>query len=157
MTTITVHTFSFHFWLPCVPHCCAGLSLVVASGSYSLAVLGFSLQWFLLLRNVGCRCTGFSSCSSQAQLPHSMWNLPGPGIKPVSPPLAGGFLTTVLPGKSKTHIYYRSPGTAYFSIMIRVSGACNSVVIWDCSEAQLGKEPFPSSLKLLAELISLHL
>ena len=30
-----------------------------------------------------------------------MWDLPGPGIKPVSPALAGGFLTTVPPGKSQ--------------------------------------------------------
>ena len=29
-----------------------------------------------------------------------MWELPGPGIEPVSPALAGEFLTTVLPGKS---------------------------------------------------------
>ena len=29
-----------------------------------------------------------------------MWNLPGPGIEPVSPALAGGFLTTAPPGKS---------------------------------------------------------
>ena len=29
-----------------------------------------------------------------------MWNLPGPGIKPVSPALAGGFLTTGSPEKS---------------------------------------------------------
>ena len=29
-----------------------------------------------------------------------MWNLPGPGIKPVSPVLAGGLLTTGLPRKS---------------------------------------------------------
>ena len=28
-----------------------------------------------------------------------MWNLPGPGLEPVSPALAGGFLTTALPGK----------------------------------------------------------
>ena len=31
-----------------------------------------------------------------------MWDLPGPGIKPVSPALAGGFLTTAPPGKSQT-------------------------------------------------------
>ena len=30
-----------------------------------------------------------------------MWDLPGPGLEPVSPALAGGFLTTVPPGKSK--------------------------------------------------------
>ena len=29
-----------------------------------------------------------------------MWDLPGPGIGPVSPALAGGFLTTAPPGKS---------------------------------------------------------
>ena len=29
-----------------------------------------------------------------------MWYLPGPGIEPVSPALAGGFLTTAPPGKS---------------------------------------------------------
>ena len=29
-----------------------------------------------------------------------MWNLPGPGIEPASPTLAGGFLHPRLPGKS---------------------------------------------------------
>ena len=29
-----------------------------------------------------------------------MWDLPGPGIEPVSSALAGGFLTTAPPGKS---------------------------------------------------------
>ena len=28
-----------------------------------------------------------------------MWDLPGPGVKPVSPALAGGFFTTEPPGK----------------------------------------------------------
>ena len=31
-----------------------------------------------------------------------MWDLPGPGLKPMSPALAGGFLTTAPPGKPKT-------------------------------------------------------
>ena len=30
-----------------------------------------------------------------------MWHLPGPGIKPTPPALAGGFLTTAPPGKSQ--------------------------------------------------------
>ena len=29
-----------------------------------------------------------------------MWDLPGPGLEPVSLALAGGFLTTVPPGES---------------------------------------------------------
>ena len=28
-----------------------------------------------------------------------MWDLPGPGLEPVSPALTGGFLTTAPPGK----------------------------------------------------------
>ena len=30
-----------------------------------------------------------------------MWDLHGPGLEPVSPALAGGFLTTAPPGKSR--------------------------------------------------------
>ena len=29
-----------------------------------------------------------------------MWDLPGPGLEPMSPALASGFLTTALPGKA---------------------------------------------------------
>ena len=32
-----------------------------------------------------------------------MWDLPGPGLEPVSPALAGGFLTTAPPGKPHTY------------------------------------------------------
>ena len=121
------HFFSFlknylftYFWLRWVFIAARGLSLVAASGGYSsLRCTGFSLQWLLLLRSTDCRHTGFSnrgtwaqqwcsralqcrlsSCGARAQLLRSMWDLPGPGIEPVSPVLAGGFLTTALPGKS---------------------------------------------------------
>ena len=40
-----------------------------------------------------------SSCGSRAQLLRGMWDFPRPGLKPVSPALAGGFLTTAPPGK----------------------------------------------------------
>ena len=40
-----------------------------------------------------------SSCGSRAQLLRGMWDLPGPGLKPMSPALAGRFLTTAPPGK----------------------------------------------------------
>ena len=43
-----------------------------------------------------------SSCGARAQLLRSMWDLPRSGLEPVSPALAGGFLTTVPPGKSLT-------------------------------------------------------
>ena len=40
-----------------------------------------------------------SSCGARAQLLRGMWDLPGSGIEAVSPALAGGFSTTVPPGK----------------------------------------------------------
>ena len=73
--------------------------------------VGFSLRGPLLLRSTGSRRRGFSSCGSQAlerrlsscgaqaYLLRGMWDLPRPGLEPVSPALAGGFLTTVPPGK----------------------------------------------------------
>ena len=39
-----------------------------------------------------------SSCGSRAQL-RGMWDLPRPGLEPVSPALAGRFSTTAPPGK----------------------------------------------------------
>ena len=46
-----------------------------------------------------------SSCGSQAQLLRGMWDLPRPGLEPVSPALAGIFLTTAPPGKPPHNIF----------------------------------------------------
>ena len=40
-----------------------------------------------------------SSCGSRAQLLRGMWDLPRPGLEPVSPALTGRFSTTAPPGK----------------------------------------------------------
>ena len=48
-----------------------------------------------------------SSCGARAQLLCSMWDLPRPGLEPVSPALAGRFSTTVPPGKPKCQHFYR--------------------------------------------------
>ena len=45
-----------------------------------------------------------SNCGSRAQLLRGMWDLPRPGLEPVSPALAGGFSTTAPPGKPQ--IFY---------------------------------------------------
>ena len=42
-----------------------------------------------------------SNCGSRAQLLRGMWDLPRPGLEPVSPALAGGFLTTVPRGRPR--------------------------------------------------------
>ena len=101
-------------------HCCAGFSLVVAKGSYSLvAVHGLLIAVASLVaedRLEGMQASvvsarGLSSCGSQAlehrlsrcdtqsQLLHGMWDLLGPGIEPVSPALSGTFFITEPPGK----------------------------------------------------------
>ena len=50
---------------------------------------------------------GLSSCGTWAQLLCGMWDLPRPGIQPMSPALAGGFLTTVPPGKPHKFIFFK--------------------------------------------------
>ena len=49
-----------------------------------------------------------SSCGSRAQLLRGMWDPPRPGLEPVSPALAGRFLTTAPPGKSSTSNFVSS-------------------------------------------------
>ena len=46
-----------------------------------------------------------SSCGARAYLLRGIWDLPKPGLEPVSPALAGGFLTTVAPGKPPIFTY----------------------------------------------------
>ena len=63
---------------------------------------GFSCcgAWDLGMQASVVAACRLSSCGARAWLLHSMWDLPGPGIEPVSPALAGRFLTTAPPGKS---------------------------------------------------------
>ena len=53
-------------------------------------------------RALECR---LSSCGAWALLLRGTWDLPGPGLEPVSPALAGGFLTPVPPGKPQDLIF----------------------------------------------------
>ena len=46
-----------------------------------------------------------SNCGSRAQLFRSMWDLPRPGLEPVSPALAGRFSTTAPPGKPQSYYF----------------------------------------------------
>ena len=81
--------------------------------------MGFLLWWVLLWPGTGPRvpeqcvwasvvltrslvsaARGLNHCGTQAQLLLGMWNLPGPGIEPMSPALAGGSLSLAQPGKS---------------------------------------------------------
>ena len=56
-----------------------------------------------------------SNCGSQAQLLRGMWDLPRPGLEPVSPALAGRLSTTAPPGKP-WETFYKGPGSKYFRL-----------------------------------------
>ena len=98
-------TFTFNFFFNSLfISGCAGssllhrLSLVVASKGYS--------SW----QRSGSHCPGFSCCGTWALgawawLLHGMWYPLGPGIEPVSPVLAGRFLTSAPPGKSELKVF----------------------------------------------------
>ena len=66
----------------------------------TLAVCVLLIAVASLVAEHGFQAHGLSRCGARAQLLRDMWDLPGPGIEPMSPALAGGFFTTAPPGKS---------------------------------------------------------
>ena len=119
----------FNFLAALGLRCCAWAS---SSCGTILHCVGFSLRW-LLFQGTGSRHVSFSSCGTQtqqlwlsgsraqayccgawAQLLHGMWDLPGPGLEPVSPALAGRFLTTAPPGKPRPQVFIKFTRVRYF-------------------------------------------
>ena len=82
---------------------CARLSLVVASGEAHaplfIAVRGPLTIAASLVAEHRLQTHRLSNCGSRAQLLRGMWDLPRPGLEPVSPALAGRLSTTAPPGK----------------------------------------------------------
>ena len=102
-----IYFYFIYFWLCWVFVAVPRLSLVVASratlrcGARASHCGGFSCCG---ARAQGTQASvvgahGLSSCGSRAQLLCGMWDLPGPGLEPVSPALAGRFLTIAPTGK----------------------------------------------------------
>ena len=75
------------------------LQLPQAGAALQLRCRDFSLQWFLLRST--CSRIGLSGCLAETSFLCDVWNLPRPGIEPVSPACAGRFLTSGPPGKSQ--------------------------------------------------------
>ena len=90
----------FYSWLCWVFVSVRGLSPVAASG-------GHSSSWCAGLFTIAAspvaehrlQTRRLSNCGSRAWLLRGIWDLPRPGLEPVSPALAGRFSTTVPPGK----------------------------------------------------------
>ena len=72
------------------------LSLGVESRGYSPAVVH---RLLIVVASLVVEHVHFYGCGIQTYLPCSMWNLPGLGIEPTSPALAGGVLTAGPPEK----------------------------------------------------------
>ena len=82
-----------------------GLSLIAASGGHSSSrCAGLSLSRPLVAEH-RLQTHRLSSCGSQAQLLRGMWDLPRPGLEPVSPALAGRFSSTAPPGKPQSFFF----------------------------------------------------
>ena len=117
--------------------CCSGISLVVRRRSSLAAGPGLLIQRLLWLWSTGSRCTGFSSCNRGAhqlwckgsgapapQFRHTgsaaLWHVESsrPGIKPVSPALAGRVLSTVPLGKSGLLIFVITFLADFFKVAV---------------------------------------
>ena len=88
---------------------------------YGCVGSSFLREGFLQLRQVGAtlhrgalvslvaehrlQTLRLSNCGSRAQLLRDMWDLPRPGLEPVSPALAGRLSTTAPPGKPCLRIF----------------------------------------------------
>ena len=59
-----------------------------------------------------------SNCGSRAQPLRGMWDLPKPGLEPVSPALAGGFSTTAPPGKPLVFFIIDNEHAKFFSFFV---------------------------------------
>ena len=95
-----------YVWLCWVFVSVQGLSPVAASGGHSSSrCAGLSLSRPLLLRSTGSRRAGSVNCGSRAQLLRGMWDLPRPGLEPVSPVLAGRFLNHCVTMEAPVYYY----------------------------------------------------
>ena len=93
-------TYLFSFWLLWISIAAHGLSLGAGAAATLAAVHRCFFAVLLWFRSSALRCTGFRSCGAGALLPWGMWNRPRPWSEPMSPALAGRFLTPGPPGKS---------------------------------------------------------
>ena len=81
-----------------------------------------------------------SSCGSRAQSLHGMWDLPRPGLEPVSPALAGRFSTTAPPGKPHMGSLVAACGLSVVACRLLVAARMRDLV------PRPGIEPGPATL-----------
>ena len=72
-----------------------------------------------------------SSCGALASLLRGMWDLPGPGLEPMCPALAGGFLTTAPPGKPLSLVFVWM--VAIWGCFAECCQGCVHTCLWNVS------------------------
>ena len=97
--------------------CARAFSSCGERGPFFIAVCGPLTIAASLVAEHRLQTRRLSSCGSRAQLPCSMWDLPRPGLEPMSPALAGRFSTTAPP---------RKPGWGDFKLS--VAGGVLSII-----------------------------
>ena len=113
-------SFFFKFiylWLCWVFVSVRELSLVVASGGHSSSWCARHASHYRGLSCCGAQAQTrrLSNCGSRAQLLQGTWDLPRPGLEPMSPALAGRLSTTAPPGKPSFFFY---GGVVYHCIYV---------------------------------------
>ena len=105
--------YNFHMFIfGCIGSCllhgpfssCSEWGLLSGCSAQAPGCNGFPCGQAKAVGRVGCGSGGCralehrpNSCGARAYLVQGMWDLPGSGIKPMSPALAGGFFTTEPP------------------------------------------------------------
>ena len=79
--------------------CARAFSSCGERGPLFIAVRGPLTIVASLVAEHGLQTLRLSNCGSRTQLLRGMWDLPRPGLEPMSPALAGRFSTTAPPGK----------------------------------------------------------
>ena len=101
--------------------CARAFSSCGKQGPLFIAVRGPLIIAASLVAEHRLQTRRLSSCGSWAQPLCGMWDLPRPGLEPVSPALAGRFSTTAPPGKPLSqffkcvcvHVHTHSIGLSY--------------------------------------------
>lgn len=83
---------------------CAGCSLLLGL-SPAVMERGLLTAWLLLLQNTDSRHRASVVVAHGLSCP-AAWNLPGPGMRPCPPALAGGLLSPVPPGSPPIVLRY---------------------------------------------------
>ena len=95
-----------------------------------------------------------SNCGSRAQLLCGMWDLPSPGLEPVSPALAGRFSTTAPPGKPLTFFFNKIYFICLFLAALGLR--CCTRAFSTCSEQGLLFVAMHGLLIVVASLVAEH-